>query len=626
MNTLIFDLETDGLLDVVTKVHCLCIMDVQRSTTTRYSHQPGGNSIADGLRLLEAATLIVGHNIVGFDLPVIRKLYPNFRPLGQQRDTILCTRLMWPDLKESDFALVIKNKYFPKNLIGSHSLKAWGYRVNELKGDFKESKNDWSHWTQEMEDYCVQDVSVTFRLWETIRAKQYSEVAVELEHRFAAITQQQEVTGFAFDSEAALKLAATLQVRRAEVEDELRKVFTPTHQQMKSCVYLFEGAEFSTKFEAAAAAAVWAKENKTTKASAIKRITEGSNKVKEVPFNPGSRDQIAARFIKQGWKPEEYTPDGRVKVDEGVLDELNKAGYKEAAPLLDYLLVSKRLGQVAEGTEAWLKLVRPDGRMHGRITTNGAVTGRCTHSKPNMAQVPNHGSKYGAECRALFGVPAGKKLVGCDASGLELRCLAHYMARYDGGAYMKVLLDGDIHTENQKAAGLPTRDNAKTFIYAFLYGAGDAKIGSIIGKGPDEGGQIKEEFLRKTPALKSLREAVEFAAEQRGSLVGLDGRILPIRAQHAALNMLLQSAGALVMKQATILTMRYLTELGYASGREFSLVAHVHDEMQFECQADKAEAVGKAAVQAIRDAGKAFKFRCPLDGAFKIGNNWAETH
>jgi DNA polymerase I-like protein with 3'-5' exonuclease and polymerase domains len=239
-----------------------------------------------------------------------------------------------------------------------------------------------------------------------------------------------------------------------------------------------------------------------------------------------------------------------------------------------------------------------------------------------MGQIPNHGSPYGKECRELFEASNGYELVGADASGLELRCLAHFMAKYDGGAYAKELLTGDIHTANQKAAGLPTRNNAKTFIYAFLYGAGDEKIGKVIGKGAKEGAEIKATFLRKTPALRCLRDAVKAAAKERGYLFGLDGRRLPIRSEHAALNTLLQSAGAIAVKQATILLMDRIK----AEGLDAHLVAHVHDEVQLEVRKGLGEKVGKMAVQAIQDAGKHFNFRCPLDGEYRVGGNWSETH
>jgi len=249
-----------------------------------------------------------------------------------------------------------------------------------------------------------------------------------------------------------------------------------------------------------------------------------------------------------------------------------------------------------------------------------------SHSKPNMAQVPRAGNPYGAECRALFCVPEGRALVGVDASGLELRCLAHYMARYDGGAYAQIILDGDIHSLTQQAAGLPTRDTAKTFIYAFLYGAGNARLGAIVGKGPHVGSKLRKQFLAELPALDKLINDVQATAKKRGWLRGLDGRRLHIRSQHAALNTLLQSAGALVMKQALVMADdRLQTEFG-TPGVDYEFVANIHDEFQIEVSAANAAFVGEISVEAIRQAGEYFKFRCPLDGAFKVGKTRADTH
>jgi DNA polymerase I-like protein with 3'-5' exonuclease and polymerase domains len=336
-----------------------------------------------------------------------------------------------------------------------------------------------------------------------------------------------------------------------------------------------------------------------------------------VEFNPGSRQQIADRLMSLGWKPTEKTEGGGWKVDETVLSGVD---IPEAKLVAEYLMLVKRTSQI----QSWIDAVKDDGRIHGKVITNGAVTGRMTHSSPNMAQVPASGSPYGKECRACFTVPKGKKLVGCDASGLELRMLAHYM---QDTAYTEFVVNGkredgtDIHTVNQKSAGLPTRDNAKTFIYAFLYGAGDAKIGSIVGGSAADGKKLKNRFLRQTPALKKLIEKVQKIGAC-GSLPGLDGRRVWIRSDHAALNTLLQSAGAIVMKQALI----HLQEkLEYAK-IDALFVGNIHDELQIEVCADKAEEVGILAKQAIIDAGSTLGLRCPLDGDYSIGNSWAETH
>jgi DNA polymerase I-like protein with 3'-5' exonuclease and polymerase domains len=307
-------------------------------------------------------------------------------------------------------------------------------------------------------------------------------------------------------------------------------------------------------------------------------------------------------------------------------------------------MLSKRIGQLAEGSAAWLKLVEDDHRIHGYVNTIGTVTGRMTHSGPNVAQVPAVGAPYGAECRNLFKPRPGWKLVGCDASGLELRCLAHYMAKYDKGKYVKVILEGDIHTENQHAAELPERSQAKRFIYAFLYGAGDELLGEItvsqeeIMEAKNNGGNkavkklkikhgkaLRAKFLSKTPALKALKSRVEKVAKMRGTLKGLDGRDLKVRAIYSSLNTLLQSAGALVMKKALVIMDNEMMNK-YTPGKDYEFVGNIHDEVQIECRPEIAEDIGEIARIGIVKAGKEFGFRCPLDGEFKIGESWKETH
>jgi DNA polymerase I-like protein with 3'-5' exonuclease and polymerase domains len=297
--------------------------------------------------------------------------------------------------------------------------------------------------------------------------------------------------------------------------------------------------------------------------------------------------------------------------------------------MTEYLALQKTLGMVAEGDNAWLKMVTPKNRIHGGVITNGAVTGRATHQRPNLGQVPSVGSPFGADCRSLFKASTGMVMVGVDVSGLELRMLAHYLARWDGGKYGVVVCDGDVHTVNQQAAGLETRAQAKTFIYAFLYGAGDHKIGSIVNPFAMDaakvstGKTLKKRFAKRTPGLEQLITGVRKAA-QRGFLIGLDGRRLHVRAAHAALNTLLQSAGALVCK-------RWMVEIELElRKRNWHNIVHqvlwVHDECQFEVVPEYAEEFGKLAVECIARAGAYFGVRVPLTGEAKIGNNWKETH
>lgn len=584
MPSYIFDLETDGLLDDVTKIHCMVIKDIDTGQSLGYT---GRGIWTEGIPKLEKADMIIGHNIIKYDIPVLKKL-GTFNPKGEVFDTLVCTRLIWADIKQADFT----RTDFPRNLIGSHSLAAWGHRLGNYKGDYD---GGWEEYSDEMLEYCFQDVEVTNTLYEKIAIKNYSRQALELEHEVAEIIHEQEVAGFAFDTESAAKLYAKLSARKLELETELKETFPDW--------------EVRTPF--------------TPKVNNKKLGYEKgvpTYKVKTVQFNPGSRDHVADRLkTLRGWKPTDFTNDGKPKVDEMTLSKLP---YPEAKILVEYYTLIKRLGQLGDGSQAWLKVER-GGRIHGSCNTNGAVTGRATHAYPNVAQVPSCGAPYGRECRELFTVPKGMKLVGVDVSGLELRCLAHYMARYDGGAYGEVVVNGDIHTANQEAAGLAERSQAKTFIYGFLYGAGVGKLGEIVGKGAKEGTVLKKRFLAKLPALATLIERVQKAAE-RGYIVGLDGRHLKVRSPHSALNVLLQSAGALICKQWMVEFNYALIEQGLRESCQ--QVAWVHDEIQLETREDMADEIGKLAVECIKRAGDAFSIRCPLDGEYNIGDNWAETH
>ena len=578
----VFDLETDGLLDDVSTIHCLILKDIDSGEIISYT-----DNWPEGAKRLEDADLIVGHNIIKYDIPVLQKL-GTFQPKGLVRDTLVCTRLIWADIKQSDFT----RTEFPTKLIGSHSLRAWGHRIGNYKDDYQ---GGWEAFNQEMWEYCIQDVEVTNTLWQKIVAKDYSEQAMELEHELAEIIFRQETYGFAFDRQGASSLYAQLATRKHELEEELKKAFPDW--------------EIKTPF--------------TPKVNSKKFGYEKgvpTFKVKKVEFNPGSRDHVADRLKKlKGWKPTEFTNDGKPKVDEEVLSHLE---YPEAKLLVEYYTLIKRLGQLGDGNQAWIK-VEKNGRIHGSVNTNGAVTGRATHAFPNVAQVPAIGVPYGKECRSLFTVASGNRLVGVDVSGLELRCLAHFIAKYDGGAYADTVVNGDIHTENQKAAGLPTRNQAKTFIYGFLYGAGAGKIGSIVGKGAKEGAVLKARFLKKLPALDKLIKQVQ-SASQRGYLIGLDGRHLKVRSPHAALNTLLQSAGALICKQWIVEFDRALKEAGLSDSCQ--QVAWVHDEIQLEVKEGMADEVGKLAVECIARAGDFFGVRCELTGEYRVGKNWAETH
>lgn len=571
---LLFDIETDGLYWEVSKTHCIVAIDVDNGK----EHIFRPDQINDGLKMLMAADELIGHNIIDYDLPVLEKLFPEFRFEGKITDTLVLSRLIYSAIKERDFELARKGVLETK-MIGSHSLKAWGQRLRFAKGDFGET-TDWSEFSEEMLAYCIQDVRLNLKLFELLDGKNYSETAIKLEHDFALICAKQERDGFPFNEAAAASLYATLAQRKADIEADMQKVFEPTIIEMKT-------------------------------------------KTKTIPFNPASRQQIADRLMKRGWKPTEFTPSGEPKIDETVLDGID---MPEAKLLNEYLMLVKRLGQLGEGNNAWLKLSR-NGRMHGRLNTNGAITGRTTASNPNMQQIPSVRAEYGKEMRALFYAPEGWQLLGCDVSGLELRALAHMVARYDGGKYATVLLEGDIHTENQNLAGLQSRDQAKTMIYALNYGAGDMKLASILGSDKaKDGKKLRDTFMKRLPALKKLTDAVKEKAKTQGYITGLDGRIISIHSPHAALNFLLQGAGAAICKKWVVIFHELLRERGYKDGVDYIQVAYIHDELQILVRPENANDIGHICVEAIRRAGEFFNFRLPLDGEFKVGNNWADTH
>ena len=592
---LIFDLETNGLYDEVTKIHCLVIKDTVDGLVTSYT----GDDIDTGLRdLMRSADPIVGHNVIKYDIPVIQKLYPWFK-VEQTKvlDTLVLTRLVHTNVKDGD-AKLLKLGKLPGKLFGSHSLAAWGHRLGNYKGDYD---GGWETFSQEMLDYCIQDVEVTAHLFKQLSDEDYPQMSIDLEHQVAWLMAKQERNGFHFNEKAAGELYAILAKRRGELDQELRDYFGS---------WIVNLPDFIPK-----------RDNKTMGYKAGVPV----KKTKEVMFNPSSRDHIANRLTAlYGWEPKDFTESGKPQVDEVILSKLD---YPPCKLLTEYLLVQKRISQLAEGDQAWMKLSK-NGKLHGSVNTNGAVTGRATHAYPNISQVPAGRAPYGKDCRSLFGVPDGWTLVGADASGLELRCLAHFMAKYDGGSYGTVLLEGDIHTENQKAAGLNSRDQAKTFIYGFLYGAGDAKIGSIVGGTSSDGKRLKGKFLRSLPALGRLSEAVKEAAK-RGYLLGLDGRRLHIRSSHAALNTLLQSAGALVCKKWLVILEEELQKSGLQHGwdGDYAFCAWSHDEVQIACRTPEiATTVANLATACVPKAGEYFNFRCPLAGEAKMGVTWHDTH
>lgn len=641
----VFDIETDGFLEDLTKIHCVNLIDRTTGKSLAFNGgiysdgtpAPRDGTIEEGLELLANADCVAGHNIIRYDIPAIQKLHPQWKPPATVIDTLVCANVIYTNVADRDFNAMRKgtlSKEFQKmGLIGKQSLEAWGMRLGVLKTVYDwENDGKWQHFTKTMDDYARQDPVVNLALLEQIESKQFSPECLDLEHAVARIVWKQCQRGWAVSVTAMEALTAKLQKRHAEINAQLTSLFQPW--------FMPDVAKGTATFTPK-------KDDKKRGYTALVPFS----RVKQVVFNPASRDHIADRLMKvRGWVPTQFTDGGKPKVDETVLESLS---WPEAKALAEGLMIEKRIGQVATGNEAWLKAVR-DGRIHGTVNTNGAVTGRMTHARPNVAQTPRIGTPFGEECRACWVASDGLVLVGADASGLELCMLAHFMARYDGGAYAITVTSGkkedgtDVHTVNMKAAGLRLRDSAKTFVYALLYGAGDYKLGMISyddfddetkakfnAKFPKKGQRVnalkalgkkrRAALMSNLPALGKLAEAVKRAAA-RGYLVGLDGRLLHIRSEHAALNTLLQSAGALVMKKALVFLDASLDVSIRSTGAVAAFVGNIHDEWQIETQKEIADDVGKLACEAITKAGEYFKFRVPLSGSYSVGANWAETH
>lgn len=690
---LISDIETNGLLEDVTKFHCGVTIDFHNKDVTRY--RPA--DFIAYIKALEAEAakpdgLIVFHNGIKYDHAALDKLKRAATgkrlniPRNKIFDTLVASRLVYANIRDRDGALLRSGK-LPGKLFGSHSLKAWGYRLGVLKGSYGEQENAWEFFTEEMLDYCVQDVQVTDLLMTKIISDTHyfprdggmwdAMLAVRLEHQCAWTLAQMERNGFPFNEKAAEKLFIELAGRRSDLLMKLIRTFGSWYQP-KGGTEAFKHPKTGKPLDKyprvkyPKVGKIWVGEGKKQRKD--KRETmEGApyTPIEHITFNPASRQHLVKVLVDRGWEPVDFTDNGAPVVDDEVLEHVKVEDPKAQASIelvREYLMIQKRIGQLAEGDNAWMRLVGKDGFMHGSVNPNGAVTGRATHSYPNMGQVPSSTAPYGPECRDLFGAIYARHLpgwqdaiqVGIDASGLELRCLGHFGVPFDGGQYAETVLNGDIHWVNGIAAGIcpdEPRDKhndyhearraiAKTFIYAFLYGAGDAKVGGFVGGKKAEGKALKKAFLENTPAISGLREALEnqLIADQKWNAVlkkfdikwkrryikGLDGRKVHVRSPHSALNTLLQSAGALVCKAWVVELERLLMEehgLSHGWDGDFCFMAWVHDEVQIAARNPEiAEIVRNAGQQAMRNVQELFAFRCQLDTDYKIGATWKDCH
>ena len=668
---LVFDLETPLIgpnRELPSEVLCAVVQDVDTEKMWTFAQRAveGVDARLNGmLELLESADLLIGHNIAGFDLPVLERAFgwepscPFVDTLAVSRMTRIATLLKTDAIARKAAVKGVRGdveRYeameavIPSGLMGLHKLEAWGHRLGLQKGEFGKSisTKDWKL-CREMVEYCQQDVRLNTLLFHHLleegAEKGWPAPPVEamvVESAFARLMQRQEENGVGFDEEAAHVLEGRLLARQAELAEEIRPMVQPWLRP--DGVTTPKRDQESRKYSPGEVG--------------YRNVATGApyTRLKAVEFKPGSRVHIADALIRRGWKPdpEEITDQlswvaGRVRptprINERILSDLDPELYPFAPACLEGLMLSKRLGQLALGRKAWLKVVR-GGKIHGRVNATGARTTRASHIDPNLAQVPKVKSPYGRECRGLFR-PTREDwvMVGADASQLELRMLGHYLYVYDEGAFIHDLLnsgDDGIHKAWQRATGLFFVENQKTLTYADLYGAGDEKRGKIViadmrdavaaGMIPasevpgleyasDIGKSVKAKLLAQVPALEYLLKDCK-RAFKRGYVRGLDGRIIPTESEHGTLNDVLQSAGAIVMKYAAV---KFDTCWRLVPG--WAPMLNVHDEAQFEaCSEDTAQKIGIDFCEAIEAAGAALELKCPLAGEWKVGETWADTH
>lgn len=619
---LIADIESDGLLDRLTKIHSLVIKNAETKEKFSYADQPGFKPIKYGLAQLMEASEIVFHNGHGFDVDAITKVYGKEWEkalLPKTIDSMVTAQLAFPEdvLKDRDFRGKWPGKHLPQRLYGSYSLEAWGYRMGILKGDFGKT-TDWSKWTPEMQEYCEQDVEVLDELYPRLLKFITTDESHWIEQQVSRIISRQVKAGVRVNKGKILDLYGLAQTRAQELTNELQAAFGSWYKRgvvltpkgdNKRYGYI-KGAPFC--------------------------------KVEHHTFNPGSRQDIAhALARKYKWKPTVLTPTGQPQIDEGTIGPLP---YPEAKLLLEYLDMQKLAGQVYEGANSWMKFITPEGRIHGRVHTNKAVTGRASHSSPNLGQVRSSDSLFGPESRECFEADEGWVMVGSDQQGVELRALAHHLHPFDGGAYAHELLQGDVHMlKAHLVTQLPVeeipkglRNGGKTaWTYSWLYGAGDKKLRDQyrdlrkhFPQMPNlSGKEIRYRMEQGITGVEPLLEMVKHAHNRKGYIIGLDGRKVYTRSEHSALNTLLQHTGALLAKMWIIKTHELIEqETDWEWGKDYKQLLWVHDELQFTCRPEIADQLGGILLRACLLAGEHFNFTLPIEAEYKVGKTWRDTH
>lgn len=623
-----YDKKADVLHPPVNTIWCIVVCDLQTGEYFEY----GPDGLIAGYKKLQEYDLIIAHNGMSYDKPALETLVGEPNNLGKlptHGDSYIMSRLLYPPNGAPG---------------GGHGIAAWGEFFKYPKIDFHE----FDRYTEQMMIYCRRDVEINVKVYNYLLPlmKQDLAQAYLTELEFASLLMSQMRSGAVLDLEEHRNLVQLLVIAKAEAQDKLRDINPPGNTTVtKTPEYWFDpvtGIKYSKKGEVTGRGSTVIKE----------RLRMGPYITKVKEFNPKSPQQLADYFINvRGYIPKKVTEKGNPSFGEEVL---SKMPYPEAEAILDYNIASNRLSQV----ESWANFLY-EGRVHGNINSMGAVTYRCTHSDPNLGAIPAIYKPFGLECRRCWCAPEGMVMTGTDAKGLELRTLANGLQPFDNGKYIERVLSGEIHNQNQELLGLPTRDEAKTIIYAFNYSAGLLKLGKL-GESSDMlqdaakevslpamyisylkengwdteenrhtakiGSVVKRLLYENINGLEEFTDSLRQQLSRYGWVLGIDGRRIHVDQQYSILNRRLQSDGGIIMKYAMINHKRLIEAEGLILDRDWFYQFMVHDEYQCVHPPEHTELFQWAGNESIRMVTEQLNLHCPMDGESKTGANWSETH
>lgn len=623
---IILDLETDGLYNECNKIHCAVAYDPDLDIFTEFTP----DEIHKLPRWLDHVTALSCHNGIGFDLKVLKKVL-NYDYKGKYIDTLLLSRILWPDLEPASYRDESTGKTITSK--STHGVEGWGIRL----GISKPVHEDWKVFSPEMLHRCKEDVKIQAKLFQHIQQKmdEYNinwVNVINCEQKVWRIMEEAADYGWDFDLQKAYELVEQLSTKVQEIDTKLVSLLPLKTIQV-------------TKTESGSTKAFKANGDPTE--STIKwwlsekpdvplEINGDFCKVQFEQFNIGSSQQVKNYLLTNGWKPKEWNFK-KDRFNKPIRDKYNnliKASpkvpktaedWEEVAeqiqlPSISLLSERNKASHRCSQIKGLIAATRMDHRIEAQANTCATNTARMTHR--TVVNIPKADPKvyYGQQMRSLFRASEGKVLVGCDASALEARIEAHYIYPYDR-ITADELINGDIHSKNAEVFQT-TRSIAKNGKYAILYGCSPNKLATTINKPVSFAKEIYESYWAVNPALKQLKEDLEAEYNEKGYLLAIDGRPLTIRYKHAIINTLFQSAGAIAVKLAMCYQSRCFKNLGL----DVHLLGVFHDEMQFECSPDIAEQVGTIAIEGLRQAGKHLKLNIELDGEYKIGSTWEKTH